>query len=281
MQGYESGLATGDVENACQNILIYLDFTFFAGRNLRSLDHDCAIYGNQLKSFSMLVMYSIILMRWQVIRNLLGNSENPHLLIGDVFDVSKFESNERTTVVAIYQDTIDLAYFMCDDVIGAEQASKLHREYNHDAMNPGSRHYDNLLAHTAVVCYSAVRKSGNRKYLPLAKRCHKHVKEISKKGNFNYQYSERLLDAEVAALRGCKQLAKTNYQRAIAYAARSGMVNEQAVVNERFADYMFESNDTNESTYHWNMAIDLYKEWGAVAKVDQIGEKLKSTTAQH
>ena len=100
---------------------------------------------------------------------------------------------------------------------------------------------------------------------------------IGQKGNPNYAHLEKLLDAEYAALRGRKLIAKKCYQDAVTLAARSGIVHEQAVINERFGDGC---GDSSEAQYRFKCAIDLYKEWGALVKVDLVEQKLSSCMDQ-
>ena len=52
---------------------------------------------------------------------------------------------------------------------------------------------------------------------------------------------EKLLDAECYALKGRKSEAQKNYEAAITLAARKGIVSEQAVINERYGDFVFAS----------------------------------------
>lgn len=75
---------------------------------------------------------------------------------------------------------------------------------------------------------------------------------------------------KIAAWKGHKAVAKKRYCLAITIAARNGLVNEQALANERMGDYIQECGDVNEAEYRWNHAIDLCTEWGALAKVEQV-----------
>ena len=55
------------------------------------------------------------------------------------------------------------------------------------------------------------------------------------------------------------------------------MVNEQALMNERLAEFLLEGmQDSNEAQYRYTTAIDLYEEWGARVKVDRLRKKLAS-----
>lgn len=134
---------------------------------------------------------------------------------------------------------------------------------------------DSLQAHAAVLCYSAARKTKKKKYVARGRRCHEHIRTIGKKGNPNLTPIEKLLDAEYAALKGRKSTARSNYEAAIALAARRGLVSEQAMINERFADFMLDCwGDCNEAHYRFSCSIDLYQEWGAAVKVQQLEIKL-------
>ena len=52
---------------------------------------------------------------------------------------------------------------------------------------------------------------------------------------------EKLLDAEFDAVKGRTGVTQSNYEAAITLAARKGLVSEQAIINERYGDFMFES----------------------------------------
>ena len=68
--------------------------------------------------------------------------------------------------------------------------------------------------------------------------------------------------------------ATRSYLAAIKHAARSGLINQHAIVNERFADYMVDVGNTEEAEYRYNNAVKLYDEWGAQAKVEQVTTKI-------
>ncbi|CAB9527682.1 Transcriptional regulator [Seminavis robusta] len=272
VQGHTSGLATGDVENACFNALLYLDLSFLVGRNLNSLNVDWQVYTEQMRSFSQFQQRNAAVHKWQVAQCLMGQTEDPLVLKGGVFDIDDFNTEVMgaSVVTSCYYALIHLAYFMCDDVNGAERVLELHRMYQEEDLNPGSSVDDAYRGHSGVLCYSAFRKTKKIKYLLRAKKCHKHIQVASRKGNPNYPHIEKLLDAEYAALVGRKSPAKKCYQDAIALAARLGLVHEQAMVNERFARYISDRGEHSESQYHMGCAINLYREWGATAKVDQL-----------
>lgn len=277
LEGYTSGLATGDVENACWSAMNYLDISFYIGKNLSSMSEDWNVYTNQMKSYEQQQPMTQAKHSWQVAQNLMGLSADPLVANGDafVFDEAKFPSMITPTVVSAYRSVVHLAYFMGDDIQGANRVLEVYKRYLEADMDPGTFLCDTFQAHAAVLCYGAAQKTKKHKYLTRAKKCHQHIRNIGKKGNPNHSPVEKLLDGEKAALKGNFSAAQSNYEAGVALAARRGLINEQAIINERFGDFLVRcTKDYNESTYRYNCAIDLYKEWGATVKVQILREKL-------
>ena len=137
---------------------------------------------------------------------------------------------------------------------------------------------DNFQGHVAVLCYSAARKTKVRQYITRAQKCHAHIRTIGRKGNPNLSFMEKLLDAEAAALNGKKREAKLGYEAATVVAARGGFVGQQAIICERYANFLFHDlSDKIEARYQFDRALELYKEWGAVVKVKYLQERVKDT----
>lgn len=245
---------------------MYCDILFYTGKNLLRLSEDWEVFTNQMSSLRKMQPCNQSKHLWQVAQNLMGLSDDPFVLKGKAysFDESEFGLMEISTVVSVYNSLVYLAYFMCDEVNGADRVLELYKKYTEEQMDPvsallawcqnktpthvltilslqGTFINDSFQAHAAVLCYSAARKSKKKKYISLGKKCHKHVRTIGKKGNPNLTHMEKLLDAEFAALKGRKGVAQSNYEAAITLAARKGLVSEQAVINERYGDFMFES----------------------------------------
>ena len=127
LQAYEVGLAAGDSGNACWGIYFYLEYSFFCGKKLPTLDQDWGIYLKQKEDLSQARPYALTAHRYQVAHNLMGYSEDPFVLSGDIFEMNSFipEENDIVTVVCAYQSRIHLAYIMCNDEQGVKLASEL------------------------------------------------------------------------------------------------------------------------------------------------------------
>lgn len=278
LSGYKAGRATGDVESAHWCILFYLDFSWYMGQTLKDLDEDWSLYTKEMETLSQLRQCTVAKQSWQAARNLMGLSDDPYVLKGDIFDIDAFEAGkpDKNLIVCCRFRQIDLAFFMGDDRTGAEIAHKLHRDFTVVDLNPATSAFDMMKVRSGILCYGSARKRNSRKYLLLARKCHKYIKKLGRRGNPNFLHLEQLLEAELAALRGRKLAAKKHFETAFVLSARMGNVNDQAFCNERFADYMFEIGNHDEAEYRYKKAVQLYREWGAVVKVDQLTRQLSS-----
>ncbi|KAL3925455.1 MAG: hypothetical protein SGILL_000396 [Bacillariaceae sp.] len=100
------------------------------------------------------------------------------------------------------------------------------------------------------------------------------VKEHVKKGVLNVYHHEALLEAECAAMENDSERARHHYGRATVLAGRRGFLQDSALANERFGEYLLHDlSDMEEATYRFQQATRLYEEWGARAKADMLFEK--------
>jgi hypothetical protein len=131
---------------------------------------------------------------------------------------------------------------------------------------------DNLCR--GVSLFSMARKTHKKKYKREALKVLSAVKEHVKKRVLNVYHHEALLEAECAAMDGESELARHHYGRATVLAGRRGFLQDSALANERFAEYLLNDLcDTEEATYRFQQATRLYHEWGATAKADILFEQ--------
>lgn len=81
---------------------------------------------------------------------------------------------------------------------------------------------------------------------------------------------DALLEAEERAMENSKALALRNFEVAVLLAGRRGLTHLQALANERSAVYLEEVGDIDEAKYRYEQAQNLYTDWGATVKVEQV-----------
>ncbi len=87
-------------------------------------------------------------------------------------------------------------------------------------------------------------------------------------GSFRHQ--SLLLDAETARITGRTSAATTLYDRAIAAARASGSLHHAGLANELAGMMHLATRNEPAARRHLAAALDAYREWGALAKVNQL-----------
>ncbi|CAB9523549.1 Transcriptional regulator [Seminavis robusta] len=279
LRAYESGMATGDLDSAFWGVFFHLEFAFYAGRPLQSIEADFRFFTKRMKHQKLLVYHSqISSLAWEGILHLLGRSDDPTELCGEVVTpqfICDAEGRQHAGELAmIHRMQIYLAYWFCDDERGAELALRYGEE--HPTGSPGNVGVVHVRVHTAVLCLSAGRKTGNKKYIKYGRKVARIVKSWVEKGCPNVVHFDALLDAERCALSRKNHLAVKHFECAALLAARRGFIQDQAMINERFADFALHvMNDEHEAEYRAKESEKLYNEWGALGKVKQVKTKLR------
>ena len=126
----------------------------------------------------------------------------------------------------------------------------------------------------AISCYAMARKTNDSKYKKEARKHRAAIKFWITKGNPNVSHYSYLLDAENAALKGQTIKAMEFYGRATIMASRAGFLQDAALANERYGEFMLhDMSRTEAAVYRFEKAILLYSEWGAHGKAAMLREK--------
>ncbi|CAB9531043.1 Transcriptional regulator [Seminavis robusta] len=208
---------------------------------------------------------------WQAILNLTGFAKGPCVLTGDAMKKEDMVGAVPKTHIVFHI----LKHFVCvvfgNYQLGAELS--LERAKVKETMGPMGP-WDHFLR--ALSFYAAVKscrsKSQRRKYRCAANASHKVVKTLVKKGSVKVIHHLELLNAERAAIDGCKNVNDL-YSTAGRSATRGGYIQDAAIVSERHSLYFMAHNDDTGATFRMKDAAERYHAWGATAKVNQLREK--------
>ncbi|MFT7185432.1 MAG: diguanylate cyclase (GGDEF)-like protein [Pseudohongiellaceae bacterium] len=90
--------------------------------------------------------------------------------------------------------------------------------------------------------------------------------------NFSNKY--QLVEAERSAVMKDRSLNTIEaYQSSISLAMGSGFLHEEAVANERLAEYLLANNQPDIAKVYLTRAFHLYQQWGAESKLGQLQHK--------
>jgi predicted ATPase len=270
---YDVGLRTGEREYGAIAAFQEMCYAMQTGRNLDDLETDCRFYLAQLRRDQihlatgyMEYIYLVILsLKGEDTEELLENIQTSELGAPNAAKPEK----ERDHFYIYWAHKL-LPTYMGDFQQCADMSVTYQDAIKKDFPGSPASMVDPLVR--GLSCFVMARKSGKKAYLKEAKRLRLFVKDWVKQGNPNVVHYDALLDAEWDAVRQKKSsnvLAK--YERAVSVATRGYFLHDAALFNECWALYaLWTLNDKNEATYRLQQAVQLYKDWGAWARVQKM-----------
>lgn len=287
--GYKIGMKTGDVGNGLWCIYGFLSFSIFSGKNLMNIASECHHYARQMQIYSQLKLYKLTLIAWQTALNLTGRSRNTLNLVGDAMDENIYLKTAKEIGDANFVAKHRMMQIFLSSIFGEyEEGVKLADKFIAGSHN-GSRGSSGLYIayfHIGLSYFAMAKAKKKRVYKKRGIQCLSKMKRWAKLGNPNVIHYKHLLQAELSALNGKHAVACKEFETGIKRAARLGFVNDQALANEHYGEFLLGSTgDHNEAAYRLSLAIELYREWGALRKVELLVQKhavllshLESTT---
>ena len=126
----------------------------------------------------------------------------------------------------------------------------------------------------ALAAYSITRQGSNGKsedWQTTADELMNEMKDLSENDSkWNFQQKYFLLEAEKAFADGNVEVAAASYDKAIEAAKEHRFINEQALASECAAFFFLDHKNVRQARKYLMQALDLYGQWGARRKVDDI-----------
>jgi len=275
---YHIGLETGAIEFACINANIYCIQAFLIGLPLRRLEEETRDFSENFAAFNQDTNHSYNEIFRQGMLNFMGQaSGEPTVLTGEAIDEAKMlargeEMNNRISVLQVYLNKMILCNYF-----GAYQTAW-------ECALEGRPRLDAVLAKLEVAYFhfhealAAIKLAGikgqpKQKLLGRARKNMRKMKSWAKHAPENYLHKYELLKAEFARVVGQNDKALTYYDLAIQHAGEQQYIHEEALAAELAYQHLAQANRTNMSRYYLRTAVQLYREWEADAKVQQLHER--------
>ena len=267
-RAYLIGNKTGEVENPMWCIFNNTLFSFQAGISLNSIDASIAQYLPELEGKCLNMIATCAKSFWNLTLTLIGRPND--LLYSETG--AQMSEIPVANLIAAAGTRIKLGYFgdyeKCADY--AVQAGNDVRK-----ASPGGPIPVMDMCVCALSCYVMAQRSGKAKYKREAKRIHKTFNGWSKQGNPNIKHWKILFDAESAILRKKrKNIILQKYEPAVAIAMKGGYIHDAAIASERWGEYSLAVlSDRKEASACLRQSLRLWREWGALGKVNKMKEK--------
>lgn len=278
LRAHKVGMASGDVVNAFLCCVAYGYFYYHAGLPLGPLEIDVRAYCQQMQEYKQEVAYMELAPLWQGVLNLQGRSEDPLVLSGEAMIQDEFlrDAKERripTATQKVVFVRMQLAYYFGDIDLAAELQESCEKL---TATISAHLVYEVFTFFSGLIFLEQARRTNKKKYKKKALSIIKKMKGWVVNRSVNTVHKLWILEAEysttlnVKKSRAQRDKIMRTYDTAVSAAARSGIIHDAALANERAGVWFKALGDEYWASSYLTRAHKLYHEWGARAKADHL-----------
>ena len=278
IEGYHSGLETGELElagycayNACAH-------SYFAGRELANVERQMANYSSAIREIRQDVSASWTSIFRQTVLNLLSKTEKPDLLVGNAYDEIEalpraIATNNGIELQNLYLNKLILCYLFGNyrEAVKNAVLAEPYLASVASMMNVPVFYFYDSLAHLSLLPEGS--GSEQEQWLSRVSRNQEKMRLWAHHGPMNYQHKFHLVEAERCRLAGKVVAAIDFYEQAIKGAKDNQYIQEEALAYELAAKfYLSRKMDLVGQTY-LKEAHYSYIRWQAWAKVKALEAK--------
>lgn len=268
--GYRAGLESGALALGSNCLQGSAWMAFLAGRALADIDTDCVESARALQEHKQLPFLNLLRLVHQAVRNLLGHSNDPICLQGEIYDeVAEIPIHERDMDLAsIYLNRflkLILSYHF-HDYQGALRSARSLEVGNQPAavLLPVAYLYQCL---ALLALADGAAPDQRPALLDEATQLIAHMRRWAESCPTNYAHKHHLMAAELARATGQVAEARVHYDRAIDLAREHAFTQEEALALERASLFYLEQRSPRLAGYYMRDAYYAYGSWGSTAKL--------------
>jgi len=285
LEGLQSAIENGDIEYIGYNALIYCIVLFWNGENLEYVAQQNNKYLEIILKYKQEVSADFLRIQSQFVLNLMGDSEEKYNLIGEKFNeiekLNFLEKAKNNTVLAcIYIVKAILAYIF-KNYSSAVDNFKLCTQYKDGLAGtifiPNYNFYYSL---SLLADYSTNSANQQQEYLKQVAINQKQMKTWANHAPCNFQHKYELVAAEKARVLQEDIKAMSLYNSAIRGAKEFGYTHEEALANERAAEFYLHLGNQQVAKTYMREAYYGYVKWGAKAKIKDLEERYPELVPQ-
>ncbi|HEY9620028.1 MAG TPA: diguanylate cyclase [Crinalium sp.] len=274
-EAYAIALETGDLMHAAIAAEKYCYHAFYAGEALPKVVQEMEEYAKKIAQIKQDVALCTHEIHWQSVLNLIGKSQNPCYLIGEVCDETAIlpiflEKNARTALYYLYFNKLFLCYLF-NDYSQAVIHAKLTETYLDGAHGqfifPLFYFYDSL---TQLSIFSISSPEQQSRILDRVTANQEKMHQWMRHAPMNFLHKYDLVEAERYRVLGKKQDAMEWYDTAIVLARENEFLQDEALANELAAKFYLSWGKEKVAQVYMQDAYNCYKRWGAIAKIKQL-----------
>ncbi|MCF4967312.1 ATP-binding sensor histidine kinase [Nostoc sp. CMAA1605] len=278
LDAYLSGIETGDLEFASYAINAYSYFLFFKGAELSSLLPELEKHSNSINQIKQERVFYWNEIYRQTVLNLLGNTEQICILVGDAYDEDNnlsihLKSNDGIAILHLHLCKTIVCYLF-GEYNNALAYTNYAKQYLYGGigmlMTPQLYFYDSL---TRLAIYLVSPENEKEQIFQCVIANQEKMQHWAHHAPMNYLHKYYLVEAEKYRVSKQYLEAINYYDRAIALAHQNEYIQEEALANELAAKFYLEWGKQKISQTYITDAYYNYSRWGAKAKVDDLAKR--------
>ncbi|MBD2067787.1 AAA family ATPase [Leptolyngbya sp. FACHB-671] len=275
LEGYQSGLETGDLEYAAYCAHAYCLQFFILGKELVEVEREMTTYSEAIRQIRQETVLAWNRVWQQAVLNLMGYSANPCCLIGESYNEEiglpqHKAANDRSSIFIVYFNKLFLCYLLYKYSQAVENSIIAERYLIHMTASPGEPLYYLYDSLARLATYSESSTQVQEEILKKVVFGQEKMKSWAHHAPMNYLHKYHLLEAEKARVLGQLLEAEGLYEQAIRGARENGYIQEEALAYELAARHYLARDLEKFAQIYMKEAHYCYERWGAVAKVKDL-----------
>ncbi len=275
LEGYQSGLETGDLLFAAFDAWAYCVHSYWLGKELAGLEQEMEKYSNAIDRINQNLIFSYLNRYWQVVLNWRGRSENLCRLVGEAYDEQTslpmmIETSDRYGIGDLHLHKFILCYLFEDYSQALENAANTENYLDAMIATPSVAVFNfyNSLAQLAI--FADAPESERELILAKVTANQQKMEMWAHHAPMNHLHKFYLVEAERSRVLNQDGDAREYYDKAIALAQENEYLNEKALAYELAGKFYLDKNQNRLAGVYLQDAHYTYQQWGAIAKVKHL-----------
>ncbi|NEN91804.1 MAG: AAA family ATPase, partial [Okeania sp. SIO3H1] len=279
LEGVTSGIESGDITYASYSALQYSSNILWSGKQLDWVHEEQLKYLKFVLNYQQNFNGDLIKIWTQTVANILNKSDNYSVLDGEYIQESEnlsamIETKNYTGIAYFYLSKLFLCYLFVDHVNG-KKTVELMGEYEKNLQGQIMSAVYNFYSSLCLLASeeNSEKSIDPKQYLKKVKSNQKQMRIWAQHAPMNFQNKYDLVEAETARVLGENEIATTYYEKAISGASENGYIHEEAIANERAAEFYLSLGREKVAKAYMTEAYYCYINWGATAKIKDLEER--------
>ncbi len=278
MEAFHMGMAHGDIEFAGHSLMASADARYLTATPLPTLDTQLQEYIKRLSRIGQVSNLHVVRIDHQAVLNLAGKNETLDTLIGESYDETLMlpvheQAKDRIALVHLYVNKLlihlvfentEKAYFLAEKVMRIIEG------------RIGSLFYAFAFFYVSLARVRYLARAGRMRKTKILRQVAQQMKKLKEWADHapeNFRHMYLLVKAETARAKGQDTNAVAFYKKAVSAAEKTGYMQHAALACEYLAGFYADQGIEDFAASYMARAVELYRRWGAHAKVRQLAKK--------